>query len=269
MVKLSIITINFNNANGLKKTLESIACQSFTDYEQIIIDGGSTDESVEIIKQFSRKTKQKFIWISERDNGVYNAQNKGIQRASGEYCYFLNAGDYLLNETVLNRIFSNKLSSEVIYGNLVGISEGKIVGTSKGKEKVTFLDIYSSLIKHQSSFIKRSLFEKYGLYDETLKIAADWSFFLKTVGFNGTSLQYIDVDIAYFDINGMSNNNPELCKAESQKILNQYMPSIMQQDYLLFKKYQGIRCINEYKWGWFLFRCLAKITKVLSRKINK
>jgi glycosyltransferase involved in cell wall biosynthesis len=261
-MKLSIITINLNNAEGLNKTLKSIDCQTFTDYEQIIIDGGSSDDSVKIINHFSQIIKQHFIWVSEPDNGIYNAQNKGIKRASGEYCLFLNSGDYLVNETVLEQVFTIEPIADVIYGNLVVLFNKKIIGISKGKEKITFLDIYSSTIKHQAAFIKKELFEKYGLFDETLRIAADWKFFLKTVGFHDVYLQYIDVNIACFDNNGISNNNPELCKVESQKILDQCMPTLMQKDYLLLEKYQGIRYIDHYKLSWFLFRCLAKITKV-------
>ncbi|NDP22037.1 MAG: glycosyltransferase [Paludibacter sp.] len=268
MMRLSIITINFNDASGLKKTLDSIAVQTFTDYEQIIIDGESTDTSVDIIEQFANATLpngeglgERFYWVSEKDNGVYHAQNKGILKATGEYCLFLNAGDYFVNETVLERVFSQDLQSDIIYGNLVVLFDGKIVGKSLGKSHATFLDIYSSIIKHQASFIKRSLFEKYGLYDENLKIVADWAFFFKTVGFNDVSLQYVDIDIACFDNNGISNNNSELCKIERQNVLNQYMPLRMQEDYLLLLKYRGIRNIDKSKLGWLLFRILAKLYK--------
>jgi len=260
-VKLSIITINFNDASGLQKTLESIACQTYADYEQIIIDGGSSDNSLHTIQQFHNSAIQPFYWVSEPDNGVYNAQNKGIIKAKGDYCIFLNAGDYLVDERVLENVFCLNYTSEIIYGNLIGISGNIIIGKSKGKVHTTFLDIYSSIIKHQASFIKRDLFQKYGLYDESLNIVADWAFFFKTVGFNAVSLQYIDVDIAYFDNNGMSNNNPELCKIERKKVLNQYMPLLMQEDYLLLEKYSGIRRIDKSKIGWIIFRILAKYFK--------
>lgn len=261
MYKLSIITINYNDAVGLKKTLESITQQTFLDYEQIIIDGGSVDESILTIQRFDDSTTQSLIWVSEKDAGVYNAQNKGIQKATGEYCMFLNAGDYFVNEKVLEKVFEDNPLAEVVYGNLIVMSGEKVVGKSKGKTHTTFLDIYSSIIKHQASFIKRELFDKYGKYDENLKIVADWAFFLKTVGFNAVSLQYIDVDIACFDNNGVSNNNSELCKKERQKVLDKYMPAIMQEDYLLFQKYRGIRNIDKSKLGQFLFRILAKLYK--------
>jgi len=263
MIKLSIITINYNDASGLQKTLESVACQTYADFEQIIIDGGSSDGSKEIIYQFADLPilKDKFKWVSEKDNGVYNAQNKGIEKAKGEYCLFLNAGDYFVNNRVLEDVFSYELTSDVIYGNLIVMLGEKVVGKSKGKAHTTFLDIYSSNIKHQASFIKRELFNKYGLYDESLKIVADWAFFFKTIGFNEVSLQYVDIDIACFDNNGISNNNSELCKVERQKVLDQYMPALMQEDYLLLQKYRGIRNIDKSKYGTMLFRILAKLFK--------
>lgn len=263
MIWISIITINYNDALGLQKTLDSIAHQTYSNYEQIIIDGGSTDGSKEIICQFANLPilKNKFKWVSEKDTGVYNAQNKGILKATGEYCLFLNAGDYFVNDCVLENVFKNEIIADVIYGNLLVVSGEDIIGKCKGKIHTTFLDIYSSIVKHQASFIKRDLFEKYGLYDESLRIVADWAFFFKTIGFNAVSLQYVDVDIACFENNGISNNNPELCKIERKKVLDQYMPTIMQEDYLIFDKYKGIWNIDKSKIGNFLFRLIAKILK--------
>ncbi|MDR2910496.1 MAG: glycosyltransferase [Bacteroidales bacterium] len=100
-MKLSIITINLNNVAGLQKTIESVVKQTFTDYEYIVIDGGSTDGSADIIKQHANKIT---YWVSEPDKGIYNAMNKGIRVAKGEYCLFLNSGDWLINSN------GNKLS---------------------------------------------------------------------------------------------------------------------------------------------------------------
>ncbi len=265
-MKLSIITINYNNAQGLQKTLESIRVQTFTDYEQIIIDGGSTDESLEIIKNYETKFNigqlkiKNYQYISEKDTGIYNAQNKAILKAKGEYCLFLNSGDYFTGQNVLERVFAANPTADIIWGNLIVLDRGNVI-VSKGKEKLTFFDVYSSKIKHQASFIKRSLFDKYGLYDESLKIVADWAFFFKTVGFNNVPLQYLDINIACFENNGFSNNNPEICKTERQRVLDQYMPRIMQEDYLLLSKYRGIKNIEKSKLGWLLFRILAKFFK--------
>ena len=201
-MRLSIITINFNNVIGLQKTIESVLCQTYSDYEWIVIDGCSTDESIELLKQYYNKFSYQ---ISEPDNGIYHAMNKGIVRAKGEYCFFLNSGDYLVSSSVLEAVFSENPTENVLFGNLVICLNEKIVGTIKGKKMLTFLDLYKSdVVKHQSAFIKRSLFEKFGFYNEDLRILADWEFFLRTIGLARTDYRYINVDIAYFDNNGLS-----------------------------------------------------------------
>jgi len=255
---LSIITINLNNSKGLQKTIDSVIHQSMDNYEFIIIDGKSTDGSIDIIQQNTGKIA---CWISEPDHGVYNAMNNGIAQAKGEYCLFLNSGDYLVSETVLEQVFNKVPTADVIYGNLLVVSNGKVVEICKGKDHLTFLDIYLSTIKHQASFIKRELFEKYGFFDESLKIVADWAFFLKTVGLYAAYYKYLDIDITYFENNGISYNNADLCKMERQRVLDQYLPAMIQEDFLLLEKYRAIRRIDKSKLGFFLFRVLAKLFK--------
>jgi len=267
MLKVSIITINLNNVSGLKKTLESIAEQSFKDYEQIIIDGGSSDGSQEVILSFKDTSDKNFLWQSEPDTGVYNAMNKGISYSNGEYCFFLNSGDYFHDNKVLESIFTYPPDSDVIYGDLVVYKDGLLEGVSKGKGSITFLDLYIGIIKHQASFIRKELFEKYGLYDETLKIVADWAFFLNVVGIQRASAKYVELKIACFDNNGISNSNPEVCLLERQQTLDKYIPFNIQPDYILMQKYKDIRVLESSKSGWFLFRLLAKVFKVFSNNI--
>jgi glycosyltransferase involved in cell wall biosynthesis len=204
LVKLSIITINYNNVDGLQKTIESVINQKFRDFEYIIIDGGSIDSSMELINKSAKNIN---YWISEADNGIYHAMNKGIQKAHGDYCFFLNSGDYFVSPEVLESVFSENLTEYIIFGNLRICLNGKTVGKIKGKAVLTFLDLYNSnVVKHQSAFIKRSLFESFGLYNEDLKIVSDWEFFIKTLGLASVSYRFVDVDIAYFDNDGESNN---------------------------------------------------------------
>ena len=115
---LSIITINRNNAAGLRKTIESVVSQTYTDFDYIIIDGASTDESVDVIKEYADRIT---YWVSEPDTGIYNAMNKGILKANGEYCLFLNSGDWLYDNDVLNDVFSISPTEDIVYGNDVFI----------------------------------------------------------------------------------------------------------------------------------------------------
>ena len=120
-MKLSIITINYNNAIGLKKTIESLIEQSYQEYEYIVIDGGSDDGSKEVIWESLRYVSS---WCSEKDTGVYNAMNKGIMRATGEYLLFLNSGDYLYDSTVLEDVTSTLSGEDIIYGDLLYVENG-------------------------------------------------------------------------------------------------------------------------------------------------
>lgn len=288
-MKLSIITITYNNAEGLYRTIQSVQAQTFRDFEHIIVDGGSTDESAEIIRQYadneairlqgykatrqekngkaddtlpnrpiaSSPNRHEICWISEKDRGVYDAQNKGICLAQGEYCYFLNAGDTFCNEHVLELIFEpltfnlSPLTStpDVLYGNEVIVDgAGQRVGIARGLENPSFVDLYNSCMKHQASFIRRSLFDKYGMYDADMRICSDFDWFFRVIAFhNEVTLQYKDVDIAYFENTGLSYHSPKLCAKERQQILDRYMSKRMQRDYLLLGKYPRLSRVGDSK----------------------
>ena len=299
-MKLSIITINYNNAEGLRKTLASVVSQTFRDFEHIIVDGGSTDESVEIIREYTSangaqgggcqtgqksqtgRTKEcpQIRWISEKDKGIYDAQNKGIRLAHGEYCYFLNAGDTFCADDVLERMFSpnslissspNSLISsspltstpDILYGNEIIVDgNGQRVGIARGVANPSFVDLYNSCMKHQASFIRRSLFDKYGMYDNTMRICADFDWFFRVIAFHDeVTLQYMDVDIAYFENTGLSYHAPELCAKERQQILNRYMSKRMQRDYAMLGKYPRLSRVGENKMVKLLLRIANKLLK--------
>ena len=307
-MKLSIITITYNNAEGLYRTIQSVQAQTFRDFEHIIVDGGSTDGSVKIIRQYADNeairsegykairsenskadnlsssphhliTSSPIIWISEPDNGVYDAQNKGIRLAHGEYCYFLNAGDTFCADDVLERMFSpNSLfpssphrlicSSphhlpDIFYGNEVIVdSASQRVGIARGVENPTFVDLYNSCMKHQASFIRRSLFDKYGMYDADMRICSDFDWFFRVIAFhNEVTLQYKDVDIAYFENTGLSYHSPELCAKERQQILDRYMSKRMQRDYLLLGRYPRLSRVGDSKMVKLLLRMTNRLLK--------
>ena len=112
-MKLSIITVNFNNVEGLRKTAESIVSQTFQDFEWIVIDGGSTDGSKELIEQYSDRIA---YWCSEKDSGIYNAMNKGVRYAKGEYINFMNSGDCFADSSVLSDVSERLLDNVILYG---------------------------------------------------------------------------------------------------------------------------------------------------------
>ena len=300
-MKISIITITYNNAEGLRRTIQSVQAQTFRDFEHIIVDGGSTDGSVEIIRQYADNeairlegykatrpenskadnlassphhliTSLPIAWISEKDRGVYDAQNKGICLAQGEYCYFLNAGDTFCADDVLERMFSpnsliasspNRLP-DILYGNEIIVNgNGQRVGIARGVVNPTFVDLYNSCMKHQASFIRRSLFDKYGLYDVDMRICSDFDWFFRVIAFHDdVTLQYKDIDIAYFESTGLSYHSPELCAKERQQILDRYMSKCMQMDYAVLGQYPRLSRVGVNK----MVKLLLRITNRLLKK---
>ena len=223
MPLLSIITINRNNANGLDKTIQSVINQSYEDFEYIVIDGNSTDHSIDIIKKYNSNIN---YWVSETDKGIYNAMNKGIAKANGNYVLFLNSGDYLVNSDVLKSVFEKQQTADIIYGNMqIDWGNGKII-SGKMPDKITFKQMYIDTLWHPVSFIKKTLFDKYGLYNETYKVVADYDFFFKVIIINNVTTYHINVDIAMYNLNGLSSlpENKALEQAERRKVIESYLP---------------------------------------------
>ena len=205
-MKLSIITINYNNKTGLQKTIDSVICQTWKDYEWIIIDGGSTDGSKELIEKY----QQHFAyWCSEPDMGVYNAMNKGIAKAKGEYLNFMNSGDVFYNEKILQNIFDQPLDLDIIYGDWIRIKYQQTEYIHAPKE-VTLDFLYGGNICHQAMFIKSEMLKKEG-YDESFKIYADWARWIKMF-YDGATAHHLSFPVCIFDAtDGISNRlSPEL-----------------------------------------------------------
>jgi len=197
---LSIITVNLNNREGLQRTIDSVVGQTFTGYEWIVIDGGSTDGSRELIEQYSDHFS---YWCSEPDKGIYNAMNKGIAHAKGEWLQFLNSGDWLCQPTVLERVFSNEHDADILYGNGIYDSEGESIMRTYPKDiSLTFIVNHS--IHHQSSFYKRSLYED-ELFNEQYKIISDYVFIINSI-LKGKKFEFVDVVIAHTEPGGISQS---------------------------------------------------------------
>ena len=210
-MKLSIITVNFNNKDGLQKTIDSVISQSFKDFEWIVIDGGSTDGSKELIEKYSNYIS---FWVSEPDKGVYNAMNKGIKVAKGEYLNFLNSGDVYYNTEALHNIFSKHIDCDIVFGNTLAYRDGQLKIINYQNDYLTCYRLVKGTINHQAAFIKRQLFNKYGLYDETLRIVSDWKFFFEVIIIRKCTVHHINETIIIYDTNGLSSTNIPLRRKE-------------------------------------------------------
>ncbi len=268
---LSIITINRNNASGLDTTIQSVLAQTETDFEYIIVDGASTDGSVDVIKQYDKCFNGRLKWVSESDNGIYDAMNKGIRMASGVYLEFLNSGDCLVAEDVVSKMFAElgkvKYPS-ILYGNLLkDMPDGTILKDRcfAGRE-ITFLGFYTGTLNHSPAYIRRNLFDKYGLYDESLKIVSDWKWYLQTIIFGGETPIYADIDVTLFDMTGISETNRELEKQERRQVLEELITPAILTDYdQCYFSIQQMKRLSRYPWAykivWFIERCLFKMEK--------
>lgn len=321
-MKLSIITINYNNAEGLRKTLASVAAQTYCDIEHIIIDGGSTDGSVDVIKEYAEKPtpnpsqKGRAIkWVSEPDRGIYNAMNKGIEVALGrrvvnalnrselvednytsnithntsqeslcDYVQILNSGDLLAAPDVTERmmnalytvhhtLYTEKGFPSIFYGNMLKSYDGKTIihRDTCGGDMYTpesFLYFYNGTLNHDCAYIRRELFEKYGLYNEEMKICSDWEWYVRAIVLGGEKPVYTNIDVTIFDMNGVSESNgknAELIKRERREYLESILPPAVLHDYDAFSfpilQYQRLK--KYHLWGivYFIERVLFKFEK--------
>ncbi len=198
----SIITINYNNAHGLKKTIDSVISQSFQDFEFIVIDGNSSDKSIDVIKQYPRIN----AWVSEKDYGIYDAQNKGILKAKGQYLLFLNSGDILVNNQILQKVSSVLLGGKSFYyGNLI-LEKNSFKENHFAPKEIDIDFMLNSTFWHPCVFIKSDLFKSFGLYNTTFKIVGDYEFFIRCLLKPHVTTEYINEFITEFDGNGISND---------------------------------------------------------------
>ena len=227
MIKISVITVCYNAISTIEPTILSVLNQTYPNVEYIIIDGGSTDGTVDIIK---KRADRLAYWISEPDKGIYDAMNKGIAVATGEYLNFMNAGDVFYNKNVIESIFMKGYTEDFIVGTA-------LLKNSKKKWKAvpsdfTFIDVCDGgAVNHQASFIKKNLFEKG--YDISVEIIADELFFLDKIVFSSHSYRAISEIVCIYDTTGISCQKENLRKIidERQKFLKTILPERILQDY--------------------------------------
>lgn len=227
MKKVSVITICYNDPY-LEKTCESIVNQTWQDFEWIVVDGGSNQETLDKFEKYKKRIDK---FVSESDNGIYDACNKGVNLASGEYVIFMNAGDSFYSHEVLSKVFSkHNYNSNILYGDTVmidnNLKQSKQKHCAKIPHKISKCYFYTSNICTQSIFIKKELYYKYGLHNLKYKILADYDRNLAFVS-NGEKFEYIPEIVSYYDTNGVSSNlktfNARL--QEQKEIIKTYFDS--------------------------------------------
>jgi len=223
-MKLSIITVNYNDAQGLERTIKSVISQSYRDFEFIVIDGGSSDGSQNIIQKYERHID---YWVSEPDGGIYQGMNKGLRQAKGDYVNFMNSGDSFHSTDVLERIFSLDADADIITGTHVGSPHPNV-----GKDGISLYTLCTGAVDHQASFIKRNVALRHP-YDEKYKIVSDWKFFIEALVIDNCSFFYIDTIVVDVDMTGISNTSLDLNRREREAVLKELFPERILTDYHL------------------------------------
>ena len=269
-VALSIITVNLNNRSGLENTIKSVFSQSYKNYEFIIIDGGSQDGSTTLINNVQDELA---YWVSERDTGIYQAMNKGIKQAKGAYCLFLNSGDWLVDDTVLENVFSKKLTADIVIGRCRISEKGKLVFITDQPAELTLKSFIGNTLPHQATFIKTALFDRFGLYEEKYMINADFAFWIRTIILGNCSTAALDIIISDYNLDGISSTgklNPDIHR-EIPLILSEHFPERILQDYRNWfdeKINQDGVYLNWIKLNTYRFRAV-KIAYKLSKRLTE
>lgn len=234
-IKVSVITINYNNKNGLINTIKSVINQNYSNFEYILIDGGSSDGSVEIINQYGSSIN---FWISEPDKGIYNAMNKGVMHATGDYCIFMNSGDTFFDDNVLSSVFSNQYNADIISGIAY-------VGNKKwnpiSENDLSLFQFFIGGLCHQATFIKRYLLIETP-YDEKQPVVGDSKFFIETLIINHRSYKSINETVCRYETGGISSDLIRQRK-EIINIFNELFSERIAKDYIHFSDFYLLRKI--------------------------
>ena len=224
--RLSVITVRSNDCVGLEQTLKSVCSQTYHDFEYVVIDGASTDGSADLLKQYANAIDYA---VSEKDNGIYHAMNKGIAQAHGDYCLFLNAGDTLYSETTIEKILPLLDGTDLISGHTLCTFPNGKTSTWKAVNHATTQLMMMYSLSHQATFI-RTVLLKERPYREDLRIVSDWEQMLHELIIKGRNYKKVNMYICRFAQGGVSSGKPELREAERKKVLDEYFPETVQKD---------------------------------------
>lgn len=243
-MKISVVTVTFNSEKTIACTIESVLNQKYDDYEYIVVDGGSKDTTVDIIKEWEPKFNGKMRWISERDKGMYDGINKGIRMATGDVVGIINSDDFFHRNDIFEKIndaFVSNPDVEAIYGDVRFVNPDNLEKTVRyysSKNWAPWRFRFGFMPAHPSFYTKRENFEKYGYYQYDYHIAADYELLIRHLYTNKVPSKYIPLDFMKMRTGGRSTDgikanirlNKEIVRACSENGIWTCMP-------LLFLKY--------------------------------
>ena len=210
-MKVSIVTVGYNCAKTLRRTIDSILQQTYFDIEYIVVDGGSTDGTMDIIQSYEKQFKGRLHWISEKDNGIYDAMNKGIKMSTGDIVGILNSDDYLTSNNVVERIVEEFTDDvDAVYGDIHFVKEDnlqKSVRYYSGKHFKPWMVRFGFIPPHPSFYIRRETYIKYGYYDTSLRISADVEMIAALTYIHKIPTKYINMDFVTMLVGGESTKS--------------------------------------------------------------
>lgn len=209
---ISIITTAFNSGDTISETIRSVLNQTYSDWQHIIVDGGSKDNTIEIIKSHEKFYSGRLKWISEPDNGIYDAMNKGINMADGDVIGILNSDDYYTSNLVLNEIndaFSSVSDIDAVYGDIHFVSKSnltKVVRYYSSRFFRRWMMVMGYQPAHPSFYCRKRVYEKYGVFDTDFRVAADFEHLLRLIYIHRIKTKYLNLDFVTMRLGGASTN---------------------------------------------------------------
>lgn len=218
-MKISVITVTYNNLPGLRRTFPSVVEQDYSDFEYIIIDGASQDGTIAYLKEHQPGITS---WVSEPDSGIYEAMNKGVRLSTGDYCIFMNAGDLFVSPYVLSQVEKHLNDADIILGNEIVVNEDDTIkGFTPSHNGFTLKHLLTASTSHQATFIRRNLLLEYP-YDESLRLVSDWKFILERFLEGCHTFKEINVDVCFFKTGGATDRYRAIGLQEKKRVLEQY-----------------------------------------------
>lgn len=210
-MKITVITVTYNSGCTLRDTMRTVLSQSFVDWEHIIVDGKSRDNTLDIIKEMEPEYKGRLKWVSELDNGIYDAMNKGLRMATGDVVGILNSDDFFSDDMVLFRINSEfeKERIDAVYGDIHFVEPGDLkrcVRYYSSRFFQSWMMVFGYQPAHPSFYCRRECYEKFGAFDTSFRIAADFENMLRLIHINNIRIRYIPMDFVTMRTGGASTN---------------------------------------------------------------
>lgn len=218
---ITVVTVCYNAVNELEKTMLSVLDQTYEHIEYIVIDGGSKDGTIDIIRKYADKLA---YWVSEPDKGIYDAMNKGIRAAKGKWINFMNAGDRFVDKRILsnmlNKITLTHYNPRIIRGNIIRVyPKFQVKSHGVTSQNPGLMDMFNNTFHHQACLIQTSLFKEFGYYSTEYRLVSDWKFFFDCVVLHHVPTNYVDLTVACFEMDGASSVNTVKCIEERESYL--------------------------------------------------